>query len=185
MQLVAHVEGLGDDVLQIHAAHMQHGGLQGGGQHGLHPLQPLYRPLPVGAEPDHVSRALVDGGVGTVSVLPVFHLQQGHGAGDNTRHGAHRLVVVAGLKGDLARGGQGLGLLVGPRQTLIFQRAQHRAPHRAAHILPPDGGTGVKNGLLIQAEGLPRRHHVHPEGLRALQLSDRFFIGRSYKFFHR
>ena len=95
----------------------------------------------------------------------------GHAGGDDARHGANGVMLVAGREGDLAAGGKGVRLFSSGGQPLVHQCAHDGAAHGAAHILVGDGRAGVEDGLGGHAgddpDGLV---DVHQHGVGVLDL---------------
>ncbi len=102
VDLVPHLDRLGDQVLEIDGAVDFQGFLEDGIKGLFHPLEMLNHFGAIGAKAEDLAQAFVLGTVGKVALGLVFDDENRHGGRDDTGHGAHGIVVVAGIKLDLA-----------------------------------------------------------------------------------
>ena len=149
--LVAHLEDLGDHGLDVDLPDPLHGCPQHRIQAGSQPVQPVDDLLVAGAEAQHLAQALVKGTIGFVAKGLVLHPPYRHGIGHHARHGAYRVMMVAGVEGDLPGGRQLFRFFQVLGQSLVDQAAHDGAPHRAAHPVPGNGRARMEDGLLGHA----------------------------------
>ena len=176
--LIAHMQGLGQQGLDVHAAHQLDGLLQHGRHHLVHPVQAIHHFLVISAVAQHLAVALVHIAEGQVAVGLVlddvdFHIGRGQ-----ARHRAHRLVLVAGLQLDFARLDQGLGLCFVFGPAFEDERAGDGALHRTGRPIPLDGRACVQQQVLVHTrddvDGLAHTHQ-HRAGFH--HTIDSFGIG--------
>ena len=170
--LVAHLQDLRDHRLEVDLAVDGDGFLDDRVELVLDPFQAVDDLVAEGAEAENLAEALVHGAVRVVAGGLVDDLPDRHRIGHDTGHRADRVVVVAGVKGDLARGGQLFGLLLVGGEALVDEAADDGAADRAAHFIPGDRRAGVKDGLLGHT-GDVLSGSAHPDK-RRLRAEDAF-----------
>ena len=116
--------------------------------------EPLERLAPVAAE----AELMPPGAVGDERrrrrvVHPILDDQQGRARRDDAGHRPDGAARMAGREGDVAAGGQGLGLLGRARPALEEHRGLHRAAHRPAHPLPRDRRPRVQQRAALRGRG--------------------------------
>jgi len=171
--LVAHLERLGGEVLEIDGPMRADGAGEGGGERLVHPAQPVEDLRPVGAEAQHLAEAFVLDGVGAIAARRVLHDEDGHGGRHNAGHGSDRAEVVAGGEAHRAVVGEAPCRFRRGRPAFIEDGADHRTPHRSAHTRPFDRRSRVQDVTRPQARqevsGPAHAHEHRPRGEDALE----------------
>ena len=124
VDLVAHVERLGDEVLEVDAAQLRYRLLQDRVEGVPHPVQPLNDWLTEGAVAQDLTQPFVKRGVGRIAMRLVLEDEHRHGGRDNACHRPDRGMFVAGGELDGAGGGEPSGCLSGC--GLCARRAERR-----------------------------------------------------------
>ena len=183
VHFIPHGKGAGDDELEGDGAGLCQRLFHGGAQRILEPTQPVDDLLRICAEAHHLPDTFIKGTVSKVAECLVADDPQRHGTGDHAGHGADTVHAVVGDKADLAGGCHFGGLLQGIGHTLIYGGAHNGTLHRAAHLLPCDGGTGVTDGVFIQLrKQLAGGADIDELRLAAEDAPQRFPIGLFYLF---
>ena len=178
VRLVAHLQQLGDEHLDVDLALELHRVAQHGIEVRLQPAQAGEHLVVARAKAQHLAQALIERAVRAVAEGLVLHDPHGHGGRDHARHRADGAVHVARVEFDLAGGGQLLGLLEVLGQPLVDQAAHDGALLRAAHALPRDRRAGVQDGLFVHAgDDLARDAQPHERRLRGEDAAQRLLIG--------
>ena len=152
MHLVAHVERLRDQRLDLNAVALRESHLQHAVQGGRHPGQALDDFGSVGAEPQHFPQSFVQITESLASGRGIAHDPHRHGWTDDTGHRSDRAMVMARRKRNLAARREPLGRRVTLRPALENDGADDSALHRAAHLLPRNRRSGMQNPPLIHPD---------------------------------
>ena len=172
VHFVAHQQGLGLDGLEVDTRFgFLDRGLERRRQHALHPLQPVYDLLAVCAKAQHLAYALGKIGVGHVAAVGVFNHEHRHRGRDGARHRSHRREVVVLHELDFTARQFGARLLVVLRPALVDHRADQRALHRAAHLVPGHRRAGMGQhtpalGPQLGPDFVGAQRHIHQHRLR-------------------
>ena len=143
MHLVAHVQGLGNQMFEIDPARILQRPLQHRKEGTFHPGELFNHLSAVRTVTQHPAQAFVEGAESPVAVGFILNDKHRHRGGDDPGHRPHRLVLVAGSEGDLPGGGQLLRFRNRFRPPFVEQAADHRSAHRAAHPLPGNRRAGM------------------------------------------
>jgi hypothetical protein len=106
--LVAHLECLRGQVLEVDRPARLEGAGEGRRERPDQPAQPVEDFLAIGAEASDFAHAPVQDGEGSITARRVLHDEDGHGRRDHARHGSHRAEVMAGRESDRPAVGQPL-----------------------------------------------------------------------------
>ncbi|MPM68943.1 hypothetical protein SDC9_115880 [bioreactor metagenome] len=174
MELVSHVEGLGDHVLHVQLLAPLHAepdsGVKDRVQNLLHPAEPLDDLGGEGPHAEHLAESLVHGDIGCVARRPVFKDEDGHAGRDDSRHGTHRVVMVAGVEGDGPAGGEFFGLFRRVRPSFVHACGHNASPDGSGRRLPRKRRSGVeKHPVLHSRHGILCLPHAHQQRLGGKQ----------------
>jgi hypothetical protein len=159
---------LGGDGFKVDTARRTNGFTQSRGDNILDKLQPFLRILAVRAEAEGLAFAFgIEDAVRAVSVFFVFNNDNRHISGKNACHRADRSQLVAGHKFIFTRSGDFFGFFGCCNPSFVYQRADYRAFHRAAHLFPRNRRPGVYDCVRLESgDDLARQAYVNPNGLR-------------------
>ena len=179
MDFIAHEDALGNDLEDVDAFLLgTHGAAENGAEHVAHPAQALDGALIVGAHPDNVALAFVEGGPAAGAELTVFHNQDGHGGRDHAAHGAGgaECVVVGELDITALELGFQAGLVGAP--SLEDGSGFHGTLLGIAHTFEFDFRSGMQDVVGLHAgNNLDGGLHIHPQRTAGLHAAHGFLIG--------
>ena len=168
MALIAHLQRLRGDGLEVDAAQRAGDDRERRAQHVAHPRQTAQHVLAVRAKAQRLAQTLVEIAEGAIAAVGILNDQHRHRCRDHPGHGAHCVEVMArreldgSLLAHLACGGIVWG------KPLKEHGADDGSLHRSRHVLPCQRRAGVKNGALGHArEGLLGGEAIQPHGLRS------------------
>ncbi len=180
VHLVAHEDALGDGLEDVQTLAAGADGLAHGRTEDVaHPAQALDGAPVVGAHPDDVALALVEGAPAAVAEGRVLGDDDLHGRRDDAAHGPYAAEAVVVGEHDVPA----LQLRLEPGAVgdpaLEDGGGLHGALLRVAHVVEVDGRAGMQDVVGLHAgNGLDGGLHVDPQGTALLHAAHRLRVGR-------
>ncbi len=166
VRLVAHVQHLRQDRLDVDRAVRAHRGLQHRAQRLRHPPQAVEHVGGVRAVAQHLAETLVERAVGKRAGGRILEHEHPHRGRDDAGHRPDRPVVVARPEVQRAALVQLLGLLRIVDQSFERGGAEQCSAQWPGRAIPGDGRPGVQEVAVSEAERVARGHHVDEVRLR-------------------
>ena len=147
MDFVAHVQRLRDQRFELDAAGFREDCVEHAVQRGCDPSQAIDDVGTIGAEAQHLAEPFIQVAEGAVAGRAIADNPHRHRRADDAGHRADRAMMVAGRESNVAALHEALGGLAVLSPALKQERADDSALHGAAHALPLDRRSGVKNTM--------------------------------------
>ena len=178
MHLVAHGEPARDQRLERHAAGFTDRASERGPQDLADPAQAVEHLGIVAAEPHHLAEALVDRAIGAVTERLVLDHHERLACGRQAGHRTDRTEVVIGVEREGAGGGALRRIIEILRPAFEYGNAHDGAAHGAAHPIPADRRSGMKDHAVRQIRnGLRCRNDIDQNRITGENPPQRFLIG--------
>ncbi len=153
--LVAHRQRLTDERRRVDRPRRLDGGIDGRSEDIAHPGETVEHLAVEGTEPQHLAESLVQRRERATAAVARRLLgdEHRHRGCEHPRHRSNGVVVMAGVKSDLAGLEEFQGSVRAVRPALEERRADERAAHRAAHPLELDRRPRVQKHSSLRDAG--------------------------------